>query len=322
MEHNNSTLSEEYGGFKHVASVQAYEGYGNTATNETMIVATDRVPDFGRKSNIEIPDKGKISMAISYEFIRFIDRWYNVSSAYCYCASTPFQEPSSYGFTKATDFDAIVRKAPELSGRFIIEESLQMLPIKCIVYGYLRGDAWELYKQGERTFCGVELPIGLKKGSKLEAPIIIPVEGEDNKITFMEMKNILSDTGMVYNCQESAEEICGLCTSLYEKASKWTLEGGVVVSETELRFGLDCFHDICVHNTLLAPDSSSFWRAEDIPSEESSSYNTPNVAEYMAGAIASGTVNPIPPDDIIEKDRQLLIELCERLSGKIYPTTN
>lgn len=321
---------ENYGVFKHIASGKVREIYLNEEDDELMVVATDRVSAFDQKLDIEIPGKGKILTAISAEFANLADNW-GYKTAYYY-ADTPRPEVVSFfDFDEFADYD-IIGAAQELSERFTFMDNLQMIPVECIVRGYLFGSIWKLYEQGERIICGVELPDGLVKGSKLPQPIFTPTtkapEGEhDENITPEEMAEILENVNLIgpYDTGISASTaICDLCVSLYKVASEYARNRGLIIADTKFELGLSRERkgDIGIYfgDEILTPDSSRFWDAITwVPGEEPKSYDKQIIRDYLAAAKAHGEANPILPAEVIEKTRQRYIELYEKLFGKEWP---
>ena len=321
-------FQENYGNFKHVASGKVREVYLNEETDEIMMVATDRVSAFDQKLGIEIPDKGKILTAISAEFAYLAESW-SIPTAYDYADTPRPEDVSFYNLCEFENCNAI-GSAAELSGCFTLMDNLQMFPVECIVRGYLFGSIWKLYEQGERVICGVKLPDGLVKGSKLEEPIFTPTtkapEGEhDENITLEEMTIILGKTGMVSDAWETATEIRDLCIELYKKASTWAYERGLIIADTKFELGLSskvhtAENYLCFGDEILTPDSSRFWDAETyVPDEEPKSYDKQIIRDYLAEAKARGEADPTLPADIIEKTRQRYIELYEKLFNKTWP---
>lgn len=321
---------ENYGVFKHITSGKVREIYLNEEDDELMVIATDRVSAFDQKLGIEIPGKGKILTAISAEFAKLADNW-GYKTAYYY-ADTPHPEVVSFfDFDQFADYD-IIGTAQELSERFTFMDNLQMIPVECIVRGYLFGSIWKLYEQGERIICGVELPDGLVKGSKLPQPIFTPTtkapEGEhDKNITPEEMAEILGKASLIrpYDTGISASmAICDLCVGLYKVASEYARNRGLIIADTKFELGRSQGRNgnigIYFGDEILTPDSSRFWDAATwVPGEEPKSYDKQIIRDYLANAKARGETNPILPDEIIEKTRQRYIELYEKLFGKEWP---
>lgn len=320
-------FQKNYGSFEHIASGKVREVYLSEENDEIMMVATDRVSAFDQKLGIEIPDKGKILTAISAEFACLAQESWGIRTAYHY-ADTPCSQVviGCFMLRQFKDYD-IIGTAPELSGRFTLMENLQMFPVECIVRGYLFGSIWKLYQQGERRICGVDLPNGLVKGSKLKQPIFTPTtkapEGQrDENITLEEMAKIIEDADLVAEGEGAsvAMDVRNRCIELYQKASDYVYEhSDLIIADTKFELGL--WHDIISFgDEILTPDSSRFWDAKTfVPGEEPKSFDKQIIRDYLAAAKAHGEANPILPAEVIEKTRQRYIELYEKLFGKEWP---
>lgn len=325
-------FQEQYGDFKHTASGKVREIYTNKKIGCIMLVATDRVSAFDQKLKVEIPDKGKILTAISAEFAHLADDLWGIPAAYLY-ADIPHLKSFHYLTLAAFESSASFQRTPELSGRFTIMHDLRMFPVECIVRGYLFGSIWELYQQGERRICGVDLPDGLVKGSKLEQPIFTPTtkapEGQhDENITLEEMAKIIEDAGLVIEGEGAsvAMDIRNLCIDLYQGASDYAYEtSDLIIADTKFELGLgydskEDEHYICFGDEILTPDSSRFWDARTyVPGEEPKSFDKQIVRDYLAEAKARGEDITSLPDVIIAKTRQRYIELYSRITGKAWP---
>lgn len=303
------------------------------------MVATDRVSAFDQKLGIEIPDKGKILNAISAEFACLAEDEWGFCTAYSYADVPDVPYHRSVNLCLLDEFDGakIIGNAQELSERFTFMSNLRMFPVECIVRGYLFGSLWELYKQGEREMCGVRLPDGLVKGSKLPEPIFTPTtkapEGEhDKNITLEEMASIIKEADMVtvantnhgtIDYLSTAITIRDLCLNLYKKASEYAYERGLIIADTKFELGLTTYkYKDCIYfgDEILTPDSSRFWDAAAwAPGEEPKSYDKQIIRDYLAKAKARGEENLSLPAEIIEKTRQRYIELYEKLTGKFWP---
>lgn len=326
-------FQEQYGNFKHTASGKVREIYTNEESGEIMLVATDRVSAFDQKLKVEIPDKGKILTAISAEFAFFAEDSLDILTAQLY-ADVPYPNDviNLFDIEEFDDCD-ILKNAPELSGRFTIMEGLKMFPVECIVRGYLFGSIWKLYQQGERKICGVDLPDGLVKGSKLKQPIFTPTtkapEGQhDENITLEEMAKIIEDADLAAKGEGAsvAMDIRNLCIDLYQGASDYVYEySDLIIADTKFELGLG--HDeeedeyyIYFGDEILTPDSSRFWDARTyVPGEEPKSFDKQIVRDYLAEAKARGEDITSLPDVIIAKTRQRYIELYSRITGKAWP---
>lgn len=325
-------FQEQYGNFKHTASGKVREIYTDKDIGYIMLVATDRVSAFDQKLKVEIPDKGKILTAISAEFAHLADDSWGLPVAYLY-ADVPHPRNINYLDIDAFEGGPSFQNTPELSGRFTIMNDLQMFPVECIVRGYLFGSVWKLYQQGERKICGVDLPDGLVKGSRLKQPIFTPTtkapEGQhDENITLEEMAKIIEDADLAAKGEGAsvAMDIRNRCIELYQKADNYVYEhSDLIIADTkfELGLGYDSEVDeyyICFGDEILTPDSSRFWDVKTyLPGEEPKSFDKQIVRDYLAEAKARGEDITSLPDVIIAKTRQRYIELYSRITGKAWP---
>ena len=323
-------FQEQYGNFKHTASGKVREIYTDKDIGYIMLVATDRVSAFDQKLKVEIPDKGKILTAISAEFAHLADDSWGLPVAYLY-ADIPHPRNINYLDIDAFEGGPSFQNVPELSGRFTIMNDLQMFPVECIVRGYLFGSIWKLYQQGERKICGVDLPDGLVKGSKLKQPIFTPTtkapEGQhDENITLEEMAKIIEDADLAAKGEGAsvAMDIRNRCIELYQKASDYVYKhSDLIIADTKFELGLQCIfgeYVICFGDEILTPDSSRFWDARTyVPGEEPKSFDKQIVRDYLAEAEARGEDITSLPDVIIAKTRQRYIELYSRITGKAWP---
>lgn len=319
-------FQEQYGDFKHTASGKVREIYTDKDIGYIMLVATDRVSAFDQKLKVEIPDKGKILTAISAEFAHLAYDSWDIPVAYLY-ADIPHPRNINYLNIDTFKGGPSFQNTPELSGRFTIMNDLQMFPVECIVRGYLFGSIWKLYQQGERKICGVDLPDGLVKGSKLKQPIFTPTtkapEGQrDENITLEEMAKIIEDADLVAEGEGAsvAMSIRNRCIELYQKASDYVYEhSDLIIADTKFELGLR-YDIIGFGDEILTPDSSRFWDARTyVPGEEPKSFDKQIVRDYLAEAKARGEDITSLPDVIIAKTRQRYIELYSRITGKAWP---
>ncbi len=203
-----------------------------------LIVATDRVSAFDVILPDGITDKGKILNRISLFWFRQME-----DIVENHIISSNVEEfPSP--FTNYRDM---------LEGRSILARKASVLPVECIVRGYLSGSGWKSY-QAEGMVCGITLPAGLKESSKLPEPIFTPStkaeEGHDINISFEETKNILGE--------KNAEKVKELALRVYDKASSIAEKKGIIIADTKMEFGV-IDNKIILVDELLTPDSSRFW---------------------------------------------------------------
>lgn len=206
-----------------------------------LIVATDRVSAFDVILPDAIPEKGKILTAISLFWFRQTE---DIIENHVISA-------------EVADFPAPFNSHPELlEGRSILAKKTTVLPVECIVRGYLSGSGWKSYKQ-TGSVCGIKLPSGLKESSRLPEPVFTPStkadEGHDVNISFEE-------------CQRTAgTREAGLLKDyslkIYERARSIAAKKGIIIADTKMEFGLLDGRIILI-DELLTPDSSRFWSAQ------------------------------------------------------------
>ncbi len=289
--------------------------YQGDDEKEIFIIATDSISAFDKKLNIEIPDKGKILTSIS-AFWTMILEDEGILTSYL-SSNTPVWR-SDYPALIEPDFSTT-----QLFGRVTKMMNLDMFPVECIVRGHISGSAWKLYEQGQRKICGVELPEGLKNGSKLPEPIFTPTtkapEGEhDENITLEEMSEILWKHEL--GRYDTAVEIRRLCIGAYKIAYDYALARGLILADTKFELGVDkCTYGIFVGDEILTPDSSRYWDAESfVPGLAQQSFDKQIIRDYLAEAKKRGEKDIHIPAEVLERTRQRYIELYNRLTGETW----
>lgn len=203
-----------------------------------MIVVSDRISALDFIMPNDIPDKGKILNGISafwFDYVKDVIPNHIIS--------TNFEE-----------FPEEFRK-PEFEGRSMWVKKLKMLPVECIVRGYITGSGWKDY-QKTGTVCGLPLPEGLQESQKLPEPIFTPSTkaeygDHDENISFERCCEILGD--------ELAEKVKNATIAVYKKCADYALEKGLIIADTKFEFGLDENGELVLGDEVLTPDSSRFW---------------------------------------------------------------
>ncbi len=206
--------------------------------NSLMIVVSDRISALDFIMPNDIPDKGKILNGISafwFDYVKDVIPNHVIS--------TNFEE-----------FPEEFRK-PEFEGRSMWVKKLKMLPVECIVRGYITGSGWADYKK-TGTVCGLPLPEGLKESQKLPEPIFTPSTkaeygDHDENISFERCCEILG--------KELAEKVKNATIDVYKKCADYALEKGLIIADTKFEFGLDENGELVLADEVLTPDSSRFW---------------------------------------------------------------
>ena len=264
-----------------------------------LIVASDRLSAFDVVLPTGIPDKGKVLTQLSvFWFGEIADI---VENHIIETDVEKYPEPLKRYKDQLRDRSMIVRKA-------------KVIPIECVVRGYLAGSGWKEYKDS-RTICGIGLPEGLLESSKLQTPIFTPTtkadEGHDMNMTLEQMSSMVGE--------RLAERLVGLSISVYEKACAIAEQRGIIVADTKFEFGL-VDGEIIIVDEALTPDSSRFWSKESYRAGESQdSYDKQIVRDYL-NTLDWGKTYPGPelPAEIVQKTRSRYIEIYEILTGQKF----
>ena len=264
-----------------------------------LIVATDRISAFDVVMPNGIPDKGRVLTQISlfwFDKLRSITPHHVVSSA-------------------LTDLPEDFRN-PEFDGRFMLCRKTKVVPIECIVRGYLAGSGWKEYQQSQ-SICGIKLPVGLRQCDKLPEPIFTPSTkaevGHDENITQQQAAKLVG--------AEVAEQIRQRSLALYVAAAEYALTRGVIIADTKFEWGLDPAGKLVLIDEALTPDSSRFWPADEYkPGRDQPSFDKQFVRNYL-DKIGFNRQPPAPmlPLEIVQITRAKYIEAYTLLTAKSFP---
>jgi phosphoribosylaminoimidazole-succinocarboxamide synthase len=263
-----------------------------------LIVATDRISAFDVVMPNPIPDKGKILTQLS-------GFWFNLTKGIV---------PNHILSIKVEDYPKACQPYQEiLKDRSMLVVKTDVLPVECVVRGYLSGSGWEEYrKTGE--VCGIKLPKGLSESSKLKEPIFTPATKaemglHDENITFEEMEKIVGKV--------RAKELRSLSLAVYKKARDFAEGRGIIIADTKMEFGLKN-NELLLIDELLTPDSSRFWPKDGYqPGGSQKSFDKQFLRDYLL-SLPWDKNPPAPqlPEEIVIKTREKYLEAYERLVGK------
>jgi len=263
-----------------------------------LIVATDRISAFDVVMPNPIPDKGKILTQLS----KF---WFDHTREII---------PNHIVSTRLKDFPLECQPYEEmLRGRSMLVVKTEVLPIECVVRGYLSGSAWEEYKTTGEV-CGIPLPKGLLESSKLEEPIFTPatkaeIGQHDENITFEEVEKIVG--------KSLAQKLKTLSIAIYKKARDYAERRGILIADTKMEFGMKD-GELMLIDELLTPDSSRFWPKDEYrPGGPQKSFDKQFLRDYLL-SIHWNKTPPAPelPEEVIQKTRQKYLEAYVRLVGE------
>jgi phosphoribosylaminoimidazole-succinocarboxamide synthase len=266
---------------------------------QLLIVATDRISAYDVVMPNGIPDKGRVLTQISaFWFARLSDL-----------------TPNHLISTALKDLPEDCR-SEELDGRFMLCRKCQVIPVECVVRGYLAGSGWQEYKDS-RTVCGLELPEGLKQCAELPEPIFTPAtkaaSGHDENIPFEKACELVG--------QDVMTEIRDRSIAVYQRARGHAAERGILLADTKFEWGRDESGDIILIDEVLTPDSSRFWPADSYkPGRDQPSFDKQFVRDYLDRISFDRTPpGPVLPAEIVQKTRAKYIEAYTRLTGQEFP---
>jgi len=268
--------------------------------DKLLIVATDRISAFDVVMANPIPFKGQVLTQISLFWFDFLSSV--VSHHLITTDVSKFPSPFK-GFAK------------QLAGRSMLVKKTDVLPIECVIRGYLAGSGWKEYKQCG-VVCGVKLPPGLRQCDKLPEPIFTPATKEefgkhDENISFERCAEIIGNKNAKYLRDKSTE--------IFNKASQYAESKGIILADTKFEWG-ETDDKIILIDEVLTPDSSRFWPADKYqPGRDQESFDKQFVRNYLESINFDKSGPGVKlPDDVVKKTSEKYIECYERLTGKKF----
>ena len=262
-----------------------------------LLVATDRISAFDWVLSSGIPDKGRVLTKLS-------TFWFDLLGEPNHLLSTDVEKmPLPAGVDRAPFF-----------GRSTLVRKTQVVPIECVVRGYLSGSGWKEYKR-DGTVCGLRLPAGLKESDALPEPIFTPATkaetGHDENISFEQMA---AAVGL-----DVAEELRLRSIAVYQRGAEHARQHGIIIADTKFEWGrID--NELILIDEVLTPDSSRFWPADQYrPGGGQPSYDKQFVRDWLE--TTTWDKNSPPPElpaEVAAKTRAKYIEAYERLSGQVF----
>ena len=208
-------------------------------------------------------------------------------------------------------------RSPKFTGNSMLCKKLTMLPIECIVRGYITGSGWKSYVQ-DGTVCGIKLPEGLKECDKIPEPIYTPstkaeIGDHDENIDFDRSVEVL-ERDFPGHGLEYATKIRDYTIALYKKCADYALERGIIIADTKFEFGLDEEGNIVLGDEMLTPDSSRFWPADGYEAGHSQpSFDKQFARDWLK---ANDGHDWTLPQDIVDKTIDKYLQAYELLTGK------
>jgi len=202
-------------------------------------------------------------------------------------------------------------------GRALVVQRLAMLPIECVVRGYLSGSGWKDYQQSGAV-CGISLPAGLRESEQLPQPLFTPatkaeIGDHDENIDFEGAVTALGDRAL-------AERVRDASIAVYQRAAEHALERGIILADTKFEFGLAPDGTLVLGDEVLTPDSSRFWPADGYePGRPQPSFDKQPVRDWATDSGWDRTPPaPAIPDDIVESTRVRYRDAYERIVGEPF----
>lgn len=265
--------------------------------DKLLIVASDRISAFDYVLPSLIPDKGKILTQLS----KF---WFDFTSLVC---------PNHLLTDEIDEFPPVLLKYKEiLEKRSMLVHKTEVIPVECVVRGYLSGSGWKDYKATGKI-CGVKVPSGLREADRLDEIIFTPAtkatEGHDQNISFKEMQKLVEP--------ELANKVKKVSLELFQKASFHALSKGIIIADTKFEFGL-LKDELILIDEIFTPDSSRFWPlASYSPGQSPPSLDKQFVRNYLESTDWDKESPPPPlPQSIIEQTSKRYLEIYSLLTGK------
>jgi phosphoribosylaminoimidazole-succinocarboxamide synthase len=275
-----------------IASGKVREMY-DLGDGKLLMVASDRISTYDAVHPTPIPDKGRVLTGLS---VFWFEKTGQIVANHLISATEGVPE--------------------EARGRALVVRRLEMLPVECIVRGYITGSGWKDY-QATGTVSGIALPEGLQESAQLPEPIFTPStkaeEGHDETIDFDRAAELVGDSALMARVRDASIE-------LYSFAARHAREHGVILADTKFEFGLDEDGNLVVGDEVLTPDSSRYWPADGYEvGHGQPSFDKQYVRDWASGS-GWDKLPPAPaiPDDVVAGTRERYVEAYERITGRSF----
>ena len=265
-----------------------------------IMVATDRISCFDVILHNIVPKKGTVLTQMS----KF---WFDLTKNII---------PNHMISVDVNDMPEDFR-TPEFEGKSMLCKKLTMLPVECIVRGYITGSGWASYKETGMV-CGIKLPEGLEESEKLPEPIYTPstkaeIGDHDENISFEQSIEYL-EKAFPGKGQEYAEKLRDYTIALYKKCADYALSKGIIIADTKFEFGLDEDGNMIIGDEMLTPDSSRFWPADGYEKGHGQpSFDKQFARDWLK---ANPDNNWTLPEEIVQKTKDKYLQAYKMLTGK------
>ncbi len=278
-----------------IASGKVREMYGleDAGGGRILMVASDRISTYDVVHPTPIPDKGRVLTGLS---VFWFQKTAHIVANHMLSATDGVPEP--------------------VRGRALVVRRLRMLPVECVVRGYITGSGWKDY-QATGAVSGIELPPGLQESEQLPEPIFTPSTkaetGHDEAIDFEGASRLVGDP-------ELMRRVADISVELYSFAADHARERGVILADTKFEFGLDDDGNLLIGDEVLTPDSSRYWPADGYePGRSQPSFDKQYVRDWASGSGWDRTPPaPALPQDVVDGTRARYVEAYERIAGEPF----
>jgi len=265
-----------------------------------VIVATDRISAFDWVLPTAIPDKGRVLTGLTLFWLKYL----NVPNHFL--TADPREMPVAFA-----------AQADVLAGRSMLVRKTEVVPVECVVRGYLAGSGWKEYRR-DQTVCGIRLPAELQESQQLPEPIFTPAtkeeSGHDINISFEQMVTIAG--------QPVAETLRQRSLAVYRKGAEYARRRGIIIADTKFEWGKLPNGELILIDEVLTPDSSRFWPVDQYrPGSSPPSFDKQYVRDWLeTTGWDKNSPPPALPEDVVAKTREKYLEAYERLTGKCLET--
>ncbi len=273
--------------------VREMYAFGPAHPDRLLMVASDRISTYDAVHPTPIPDKGKVLTGLS---VFWFERTKEIVANHLISATEGVPE--------------------EARGRALVVRKLQMLPVECVVRGYITGSGWKDY-QATGAVSGIALPAGLRESERLPEPIFTPSTkaevGHDEAIDFERAAELVGDRALMERVRE-------VSLALYSFAAEHARTRGVILADTKFELGLDDDGELVVGDEVLTPDSSRYWPTEDFEvGRGQPSFDKQYVRDWAAGSgWDKRPPAPAIPEDVVQGTSARYIEAYERITGEPF----
>jgi phosphoribosylaminoimidazole-succinocarboxamide synthase len=280
----------------HVSSGKVRDIY-DLGDDRLLLVTSDRISAFDVVMAEPIPDKGRVLTGIT---AFWLEKLASVGPNHLLSVDVPG--------------GAAERLGPDLPGRVMVVRKAAMLPIECIVRGYLSGSAWADY-QTSGSMHGQPLPAGLRQSEQLAEPVFTPstkaTEGHDVNLSFDEAAELVGPA--------VAKQARELCLEAYHRGAAWAAARGIIIADTKFELGF-IDGELAICDEVLTPDSSRFWPSDQWePGSSPSSFDKQPLRDWLEGrGWAKTPPPPSLPEEVVRATRDRYVAAYERLTGKAF----